>query len=429
MSSKSPTGDFASLVQLAHKTFRNCQKAGKDYLEIACEVRCLHSVLRILRSESQKPKSKIFTQNATAIRQLLATAYRCRNVLDNLDYFLAKYEGIKIERQASASRKIWQKFRIGSKTEDLGVIRGKLATYTSILSILIDTVRIQATDKAENKIGSGFTNAAEQMSSQFERMRKHIYTIAANKRAEERRGGAVSRLSLSTYTRNEKAVWRGFRKELVKKGFQSTSLERHKHILQAYMLKLNQSGLLDQDGGATHNARKGKPGWVKQTEIEKVKSGVEGLEPEAVDNIVRTRNRLHPNLGVIHNHQSIDCNTENQPPQGFLSVRIPSNELLSAVNSSAREKAGTELSRHETHGVANSTLASSSGFERAHFTTTRKLKDLNINETAHWLPLTPRKTTNEVDGQQTDETLSHSIVSEWLRKDSQDHYKVRRCFI
>jgi hypothetical protein len=112
---------------------------------MACEVRCLHSVLRTLRAESQRPESKIFKQDPTSTAQLLATADGCKNVLESLDYILAKYEGLKVDGQPSAGKKLWQRFRFGSKTEELVVIRGKLITYTSSIWILIDTMQIQAT--------------------------------------------------------------------------------------------------------------------------------------------------------------------------------------------------------------------------------------------------------------------------------------------
>jgi hypothetical protein len=246
MSLKYLVVDFAFLVQLAHKTFRKCQKAGEDYVEIACEVRCLHSVLRTLRLELQKFNSKVLAQDSASRSELIATADGCRDVLESLDYVLMKYEGLKLDGQMSASKKIWKRFRVRSKVDELGAIRRKLVTYTSTISILIDTMQIQAMDCVERKVDRAFADTTDRMNGQFERMRKQIYTIAAKKRAEERRGAMISTLSLSTYGGHEKTVWREFKKELVRKGFRTTSLERHKYVLQAYILRLNHSGLLDQ---------------------------------------------------------------------------------------------------------------------------------------------------------------------------------------
>ncbi|KAL5320472.1 hypothetical protein ACEPPN_011277 [Leptodophora sp. 'Broadleaf-Isolate-01'] len=235
--------DFVLLVQLAHRTFRNCQKAGEEYAEIACEVRCLYSVLRTLRTEAQNPESKIYKQDPASTKQLLATAEGCRNVLDGLDFVLEKCEGLKPGGRASGRMKFWQRLRFGSKAEELGVIRGKLVTYTSMISVLIDTMQIQAADRVEGKIDTGFT----EMTGQFAKMRRDIYTIASDHRAKERLGAGMSSLSLSTFAADDKVVWQDFRRQLRQRGYGSQSLARHKHILIAYMLQLDESGLLDID--------------------------------------------------------------------------------------------------------------------------------------------------------------------------------------
>lgn len=141
-------GDIILLVQLAHRTFRRCQKAGEEYNEIACEVHSLHSVLRTLRSEAQRSDSKVFKQDPSSTKELIATADGCKNILATLDTILAKYEGLKaLEGEAGAGKKLWQKLRFGSKTEELGVIRGRLIAYTSTIAVLLDTVQIKAADR------------------------------------------------------------------------------------------------------------------------------------------------------------------------------------------------------------------------------------------------------------------------------------------
>jgi hypothetical protein len=167
----------------------------------------------------RKYSSKIPSRQPSYLQQLMAakTSYIKNHIL-------AKYEGLKIDSHASPSKKIWQRFRFGSKTEELGVIRGKLITYTCTISILIDTLQIHAADRVEGKIDGGFAEIA----SQFEKIRKEIFQIASHARAEERRGATMSSLSLSTYAGDDKVVWQDFRRELLKKGFRSQSLEKYK---------------------------------------------------------------------------------------------------------------------------------------------------------------------------------------------------------
>ncbi len=67
-------------------------------------------------------------------------------------------------------------------------------------------------------------------------------------------------------------VWQDFRLELLKKGFGSPSLEKYKNVLQAYMLKLDQSGLLDQPSISTANQSSGTPWWATRRYMETINS-------------------------------------------------------------------------------------------------------------------------------------------------------------
>ncbi|KAG4432754.1 hypothetical protein IFR05_011759 [Cadophora sp. M221] len=55
---------------------------------------------------------------------------------------------------------------------------------------------------------------------------------------------------------DDKVVWQDFRRQLQQKGYGSQSLAKHKHVLVAYMLKLDESGLLDIDQGEQTETRR-----------------------------------------------------------------------------------------------------------------------------------------------------------------------------
>lgn len=80
--------------------------------------------------------------------------------------------------------------------------------------------------------------------------------MATQARALDKNGSSLSLLSISTYAGDEKEVWRAFRRELITKGFRSQSLDKYGHILQAYMLKLDECGLFEkgrsQDRASAH---------------------------------------------------------------------------------------------------------------------------------------------------------------------------------
>ena len=349
-------GDFVLLTQIAHKTFRNCQEAGDEYVEIANAVRCLHSVLRTLRAEVQRPESKIFKQDPASTAQLLETAEGCKNVLDSLDYILAKYEGLKVNSQAGARKKIWQRFRFGSKVEELVVIRSKLVTYTSTLLILIDTLHVQAIDRVEIKIDGRFV----ELNEQFEKMRKEIFTIATLARSEERKRSTMSTLSLSTYAGDEKIVWQDFRRELIKKGFNSKSLERNKHILLAYINKLDQSGLLDGNN-MTSDADNLNPRWAKKMSADTMNSLADlqltekspfndGL-PQAIIN------KLHPKPIVDEGDDVEKTNTYGEDSSGqefALPFPRPSNPVVSYLRKPPPKPASRPNSSFSTRSAQSS---------------------------------------------------------------------------
>ncbi|CZT45795.1 uncharacterized protein RSE6_06147 [Rhynchosporium secalis] len=253
MSFGSSVGDIILLIQLAHKNYRNCKEAGGEYVEIAREVRSLHSILRTVRDEAEREDSLIFKSGSEERRDLIELADGCKGVLEGIDVLLSKYKGLAPHGvDIGKASKLWQKFRFGTEIEDLGKLRWKIITYTSTLAVLVDSINLKATERVgdiagriENRMGDGFTEMMDRLEG-FEDMRKAVLFIATRARASQRHQAMESVLSLSTYADDDKEVWRQFRSQLVSLGFRSDSLDRHMEILKAYMMKLDGSGVLDE---------------------------------------------------------------------------------------------------------------------------------------------------------------------------------------
>jgi hypothetical protein len=267
-------GDFFLLIQLAKATYKICVEAGTEYNEIAREIRSLYAVLKPLRDEAAKPDSGLFRQDPSSAAELVKAIDGCTHILEDIQFLLAKYEGLSATGEAaSVPKKLWRRFRFSSKIERLGVVRGKLIAYTSTISVLLDGVQLRATGRVEDKLD----NVSSQMTEGFESLKKAILGMAVKARAEQRGGSTMSLLSLSTYAGDDKEVWQEFRRELVALGFRSKSLDRHKDLLQAYMLKLDQSGLLDEVKDPSDQSI-AQPWWKKHDFLETVNS-LPGLQP------------------------------------------------------------------------------------------------------------------------------------------------------
>jgi hypothetical protein len=239
-------GDAVMLLQLARRTYRYCKEAGGEYLEIAREVKSLYSVLKTVRGEVEKPGQVLFQPGSRTAVEIIALTDGCKVVLDEVGVLLAEHKGLAPEGEdMGAGKKLWHRLKFGNKIEELGKVRQKIITYTSTIAVLLDTIHLKITGRVENKVEAGFA----EMLDRFEGMRKTILDIAAKTRAAQRSGSVTSvrsALSLSTYMDDDKEVWRRFRTELIARGFRSDALDRHMDVLKAYMLRLNQSGILDE---------------------------------------------------------------------------------------------------------------------------------------------------------------------------------------
>ncbi|KAH7398088.1 hypothetical protein BKA64DRAFT_57319 [Cadophora sp. MPI-SDFR-AT-0126] len=253
MSFGTSVGDIILLIQLAHKNYRNCKEAGGEYIEIAREVRSLHSVLRTVRDEAERKDSLIFNAGPEKTKELTEIADGCKGVLEGIDALLTKYKGLAPDSaEVGKATKFWQKLRFGTEIEDLEKLRWKIITYTSTLAVLVDSINLKATERVgdvagriESRMETGFADISDRL-ERFEDMRKAVLFIATRARASQRYQAMESVLSLSTYADDDKEVWRQFRSQLVSLGFKSDSLDRHMEVLKAYMMKLDQTGLLDE---------------------------------------------------------------------------------------------------------------------------------------------------------------------------------------
>ncbi|PMD41550.1 hypothetical protein L207DRAFT_565401 [Hyaloscypha variabilis F] len=256
MSFGTSIGDIILLIQLAHQSYRNCKQAGGQYLEIAREVRNLHSVLRNVRDEAEIPDSALFQADSTTASNLKTTTDGCREALEGVEALLAKYHGLAEDGlEVSGAKKFWHRWKFGNELDEVVKFRWKIMSYTSTMAVLMDSINLGATNRVEktagrveDKVEAGFNKVMDRLEG-FEDMRKAVLYVATKARASERFDSVASInsvLSLSTYPDDNPEVWRQFRRELISIGFRSDSLDRNMESLKAYMMKLEKTGVLDQ---------------------------------------------------------------------------------------------------------------------------------------------------------------------------------------
>lgn len=236
--------DSILLIDVARTQYNNCIAAGAEYHDLARDVKTLHSVLELLHDESLKTSSPLLRGDRAFATQLAPAINGCGHILEDLQTLLAKYEGLSGNKPVNPTSKLWHKIRFGSKIQALGEVRGKITFYTTTIAVLLDTMQLRATGRLEDKLDA--TSTA--MIDGFQSIKLAMVEEALKAKSGSRCQSTASLLSMSTYNEDDKEVWREFRRQLISKGFKSNQLDKHSDMLQAYLLKLVQSDVLNEMG-------------------------------------------------------------------------------------------------------------------------------------------------------------------------------------
>ncbi|CAD6579511.1 MAG: hypothetical protein ASARMPREDX12_009270 [Alectoria sarmentosa] len=230
-------GDAVLLTQLAWKTVQNARKACGEHDELTREVLSLHVVLSRLEQEVKKPGNTLNDDKPgdTYKEEMNFIVCGCEKVLNKLDQVLAKYK--PLSEQERSGRRLWQQIRFGNgKMADLAEMRGKLMYYTSAISLFLNMVSIGTMGRVERQMNDAGGDLRD--------IKLAVNGITAHLTSTSiRHEGSV----LTAYADDDTAVWKEFRRELVKHGFSSSVIRKHKSLIKAYIEELGTRGLLDEE--------------------------------------------------------------------------------------------------------------------------------------------------------------------------------------
>ena len=275
-------GDFVLLTQLAWDVVQNSRKACGAHDELTSEVASLHIVLRRLEIEVSKPNS-ILTRSEDSLdrrEELAQLSGDCKRVLRVLHGILEKYNALSEEKRSVT--KLWKRVQFGNgEMLDLAELRVKIATNTSALTLFLNLLSIGSQGKVESYM--------ESQGDELREMRRSLNWITASMQAKSPKVGEGS--ILTTYAGDDKAIWKDFRRELIKEGFSSGVLQRHKETIKDYVMELGDRGALDDnedDFGAGDLSLEGMTGnneledrnEEEEVEEEQEEKEVENSEPE-----------------------------------------------------------------------------------------------------------------------------------------------------
>lgn len=286
--------DLVQLVQLAFRTVQNSRKACGEHDELTRETSSLHTVLRRLQQEASKPECPINRHGDTYRDELATLISGCGRVLNVMDKVLEKYNALG--DQEKSIRKLWQKVRFGNgQMVDIGNLRSKISYYTSALSLFLNMVSMGSIGRVEKKM--------DEAGGELREIRLAVHSITAHLMNAADKEGSI----LTAYADDDKAVWREFRRELIRDGFSSSILRKHKNIIQDYVKELGSRGLFDETDPAQPDADSKETDEISEgfisDPVRDPASTVSGSKAEAFikDRSAHTGLNLHPSdSGTLH---------------------------------------------------------------------------------------------------------------------------------
>jgi hypothetical protein len=221
-------GDGLLISQLAWRTYQGAKEACGEHDELTREVLSLHKVLQRILDDVSNPASPINRADDGRRKELEEHVASCEPVLKVMNSILVKFNALGDNKRSG--RKLWQQVKFANgETKDLADIRTKLSVHTSAILMCLNLCSLGSLGRVETQL------------EQLPGIRESINWIAANMTAGNKDGTVWT-----THAEDDKDFWRQLRRELVKEGFPSSSLHKHKRLIKAYVKELGNRGVLDQ---------------------------------------------------------------------------------------------------------------------------------------------------------------------------------------
>ncbi len=238
MSFGSSVGDCILLAQLAWNTYQGAKKACGEHDELTREVSSLYKVLNRMQKEISDPESLVHKASKDKRQELEEHVAGCEGILRTMDNVLTKFNALTGEQRRG--KKLWQKIKFGNgQMKDLGDIRMKLSAHTSAIMMSLNLCSLDSLGRVEVTLGrveARSTTHGEQLRG----IRKALHWVTANMAATSGDGSVWT-----SYTNDDQTFWRELRRELVKEGYRSSTLQRHKVLIKDYVEELGNRGVFD----------------------------------------------------------------------------------------------------------------------------------------------------------------------------------------
>lgn len=225
--------DALLLSQLAWRTIEGAKKSCGEHDELAREVMSLQKALQRVSDELANPNSPINRVEAKDRRWAELAGYvdSCGGILKVMDSVLTKYNALGDDKKGS--KKLWQKIKFkNGEMKDLSEIRLKVSIHTTAITLGLNLFLLGSQGRVEKQL-------ADQRGD-LRGIRESVNWIYAKIATVSR-----ERSTTTSHMNDDRSLWSGLRRELVREGYSSSTIRRHKSLLKDYLVELGERGILD----------------------------------------------------------------------------------------------------------------------------------------------------------------------------------------
>lgn len=194
----------------------------------------MHQVLQRLQRDLANPESLLNRANDDRRQELSDLGSGCEQILKIMSTIVSKYN--TLAEQKRSPKKMWKRIQFGNgEMHDLADLRSKLSMHTSAIVVSLQMCSLGSQGRMEKQLNS--------VGGELEGLTGKVDLLVANI-ASKSSDGTV----WTSYEDDDKAFWRELRRGLVKEGYRSSVLHKHKHLIKNYVVELGNRGVFDVEG-------------------------------------------------------------------------------------------------------------------------------------------------------------------------------------
>ena len=216
--------DVLLCVQLAHKVWKGCREAPRDFRAVSIEVASLHLVLH----EAKETADELSASKGEDLRQLING---CKSVLQELEELLQKYKSL-----GTQSRRTWDRLRWGrGPVKD---IKQRLVTSTASLT----SFNTSLTKYVHHVLHLTAQSTKISCSAGLARVEKLLQQLVLDHQLGRREGSVISTGNLVSAEDGDEDIWRQIARELDDVGITSDLIREHREYITDWIRMALETG-------------------------------------------------------------------------------------------------------------------------------------------------------------------------------------------